>query len=105
MDLTLPEIKLYLRIDHIEDDEFIKILKQASETYLFNAGIKKSYENALYKLAILLLISNSYENRTPVLVGSISKAIEFSLQSIITQLQLQPSVKLEGRVDEIWQVK
>jgi len=84
--LNLDEIKQFLRIDWEEEDILLSTLQQAAEEYLTNAGVNKNYSKALYKLAIQLLISNWYENRSTVLIGSISKKIEFSLQAIITQL-------------------
>lgn len=86
--MELDEIKLYLRLDTDDEDELLKSFQLSAEEYLANAGVIKDYEKNLYKLAIKLLISNWYENRIPVLSGSISKKIEYSLQNIITQLQL-----------------
>ncbi|CAI3699711.1 conserved hypothetical protein [Clostridium neonatale] len=84
--MGLDEIKLYLRIDTDDEDELLSSLQLSAEEYLLNAGIEKDYEKQLYKLAVKLLISNWYENRNPVLTGSISKKLEYSLQHIIAQL-------------------
>lgn len=84
--MGLDEIKLYLRIDTDDEDELLSSLQLSAEEYLLNAGIEKDYERQLYKLAVKLLISNWYENRNPVLTGSISKKLEYSLQHIIAQL-------------------
>lgn len=85
--MNLEEIKQFLRIDGDEDDTLIKSLQLAAEEYLSNAGAIKSYDRELYKLAVKLLISHWYENRDAVLVGSISKPLEFSLNCMIIQLQ------------------
>lgn len=84
--MGLDEIKLYLRIDTDDEDELLSSLQLSAEEYLLNAGIEKDYEKQLYKLAVKLLISNWYENRNPILTGSISKKLEYSLQHIIAQL-------------------
>ncbi len=84
--MNLDEVKQFLRIDWEDEDTLLTTLQMAAEEYLKNAGVNKDYTKALYKLAVQLLISHWYENRNTVLIGSISKKIEFSLQSIITQL-------------------
>jgi uncharacterized phage protein (predicted DNA packaging) len=85
--MNLDEIKEYLRIDGAEEDNLIAGLQIAAEEYLNNAGVSKDYTRELYKIAIKLLVSHWYENRSGVVVGSISKALEYSLSSIIIQLQ------------------
>lgn len=85
--MELEEIKLFLRVDSDEDDTLIEGLQLAGEEYLTNAGIIKDYTKELYKLAIRLLVSHWYDNRESVVIGSISKNLEFSLASMITQLK------------------
>lgn len=83
--MELTEIKEFLRVDFDEDDILIGSLKLAAETYIKNAGSKiSSYENALYKLAVLLLIAHWYENRE--VIGTDSK-LAYSLQCLLMQLQ------------------
>ncbi|MDD3173586.1 MAG: head-tail connector protein [Herbinix sp.] len=79
------ELKLFLRIDNTEDDILVADLRTAAEGYLANAGAKIDYENGLYKLAIKLLVSNWYENRTTVSEKPLSK-MPFGLDTIIVQL-------------------
>lgn len=43
----------------------------------------------LAKSAIKLLLTALYENRSPVVVGSISKALEFSLESLLWTLRIR----------------
>lgn len=85
--MNLEEIKLFLRIDDDGEDELLNSLKLAAEEYLINAGIDTDYTKELYKLCVKILISHWYENRNAVTVGSISKKLEFSLSSLIFQLQ------------------
>jgi uncharacterized phage protein (predicted DNA packaging) len=85
--LTLEEIKVFLKVDHEEEDAFIQGLKLSAEEYLTNAGIKKDYTKELYKLAIKILISHWYENRAVETVGKNVSKIAFGLDTIIVQLK------------------
>ena len=82
--MDIKDIKLFLRIDNDEEDDFLQGLLKASELYLENAGCKKNYDNELYSLAVKLLVSHWYENRC--ITGNLGY-LEFSLNSIITQLR------------------
>ena len=82
--MDIKDIKLFLRIDHDEEDDFLQGLLKASELYLENAGCKTNYDNELYSLAVKLLVSHWYENRC--ITGNLGY-LEFSLNSIITQLR------------------
>ena len=87
----LNEIKEFIKED--SDDPKIlatvKSLKCAAEQYIKNAGVKDSvsYDNALYKLIVQMLVSHWYENRNILVIGSISKEMEISFKSIILQLR------------------
>lgn len=83
--MNLDDIKLYLRIDGDEEDSLLISLIAASEIYLKNAaGIDVDETNDLHKLAVNLLVSNSYENRLPIGTGN---NLSFSLESIIMQMR------------------
>lgn len=81
----LDEVKQYLKIDDTEDD--IESYISAAECYLTNAGVAKNEDNKLYCLAVKMLVTHWYDNRGVVVVGSISKSLEYSLRSIINQLK------------------
>jgi len=85
--MELEEIKKYLKVDGNDEDDLLLGLQGAAEEYLVNAGVIKDYTKNLFKIAIKLLISHWYENRNAVVVGSISKNMEFSLSNIIIQLK------------------
>lgn len=85
--MELSEIKEYIRVDYDDDDELLEELKGAAEEYLINAGIEVNYKSRLYKLAIKMLVIHWYENRETVLIGSLSKSIEYSLAAILKQLR------------------
>jgi len=85
--MELDELKLFCRVDGTDEDTLISGLQLGAEEYLLNAGVNKDYTKELYKLAIKLLVNHWYDNRDSVLIGSISKSMEFSLASIIAQLK------------------
>lgn len=79
----LEEVKEYLRVT--EDDEQIKGLIVAAQAYLKNAGATEDNDNALYVLAVKILVTHWYENRLPV--GKVTEEIAYSLRHILTQLK------------------
>ena len=79
----LEEIKEYMRIDEDYDDFLIQMLIISAEKYLYNAGVKETYSNELYCLAIKMLVLHWYDNRE--IIGE-AKKLAFSLDNIITQL-------------------
>lgn len=86
--MTLDELKLYLRIDGTFEDVLLTSLQMAAEEYLKSAGVLVNYENRLYCLCVMLLVNHWYSNREGVVIGTITKEMEFSLRAIIQQLQL-----------------
>ena len=83
--MDLSELKLYLRVEIDADDVFIETLRQAAVEYLTNAGVIQT-DDALYALAVKLLVAHWYENRQAVIIGQVSKQLEYSLQAILAQL-------------------
>lgn len=88
--IDLEEVKGYLRLEPDDDDDdywIAKTLIPAVESYLHKAGIKseEAKEDALYKLAVQMLACHWNENR--MIIGNVTQTLEFSLTSIITQLQ------------------
>jgi len=79
----LEEIKNYMKIDEDYDDSLINSLIESANIYMVNAGVK-NFDNALYKLAIKMLVLHWYENRE--IIGNANK-LSFSLDNIITQLK------------------
>lgn len=82
--MEIEELKLFLRIDSIEDDTLIQGLQFAAEEYMTNAGVIKDYTKFLYILAIKILVGHWYENRSTV--GKADK-LAYSLDSMILQLK------------------
>lgn len=82
MDLTLDELKTYLRIDGSEDDDFLALLMDGAREFLANAGVPE-LDSKLYKLAVMLYVAMQYEHRDAGEAVQLSPA----LQSIILQLK------------------
>lgn len=85
--MDLEELKLFLRIDGEEENSLIEGLKIGAEEYLTNVGIQKDYSKELYKLAIKILISHWYENRSVETIGKNVSKIAFGLDTILVQLK------------------
>ncbi|MBD1373719.1 phage gp6-like head-tail connector protein [Hazenella sp. IB182357] len=83
MDLTLDELKHYLRVDGSEDDLFLALLVDSAKEYLANGGVPES-DKPLYKLAIMLYVAYHFENRDP---SAKVEKFNYGLQSIILQLK------------------
>ncbi len=81
--MKLDELKLYLRIDHDDEDILLDTILKSAEEYLKNAGCIVT-QGELYSLALKILVSHWYENRE--VVGKAEK-LAHSLDSIITQLK------------------
>jgi uncharacterized phage protein (predicted DNA packaging) len=84
----LDELKQYLRIDWVDEDTFLSTLLTISKDYIQQTTGKVFDElNPKHKLAAFLFCSHQYENRNPVLTGSISRTLEYSLQSLLFQIE------------------
>ena len=88
--MTLIEIKEYLKVDGNDDDKLIEMLQLEAEEYLTGAGIAKDYTKNRYKLAVLLLVSDGYENRQ--IRSDKSVNVIDRVNRIILQLQLEVGV-------------
>jgi uncharacterized phage protein (predicted DNA packaging) len=83
MNLSLDELKNYLRIDGSEDDALLTLLVDSAKEYLQNAGVPES-DSAQYKLAVMLYVALHYENRDP---SAKMEKMNFAFESIILQLK------------------
>ena len=88
----LQEVKRYARLDDTGDKEWdtlvneeVKILILSAEKFLWSHGVKKDYENELYKIAIFMLVSIWYDNRG---LGEQAREIPFGVTRIIRQLNI-----------------
>jgi uncharacterized phage protein (predicted DNA packaging) len=85
---TAPEVKNYLRLDGAEDDAFIGSLISVAKEDLTASGITVQTSER-YKLAVMLLVANHYEERRPQVVGTITNKLAYSLERIILQLKAE----------------
>ena len=92
-DKLLQEVKEYIRVDDYGDDDFnnktneeIKMFIMSAETFLKSHGVKKDYNNELYKIAIFMLVSIWYDNRGLAEQGA--REIPFGVTRIIRQLNI-----------------
>lgn len=87
----LTEVKEYLRLDDAadwEEDAFLQSLITAAKSYIKNAtGKTVDEENSTHKLAVFILVTHWYENRNSVVIGQTTKTLEYSLQSILFQME------------------
>lgn len=89
--MELDEIKGYVRVDGEADNKLLEMLQLEAEEYLLGAGITKNYTKNKYKLAILLLVADSYENRQ--IKGDSKLAnVNDRLSRLILQLQMEEGV-------------
>lgn len=79
--MLTEQVKEYCRID---SEENIQPLIDAAKAYLTNAGIPEDENEALYVLAVQMLVAHWYDNRQ--VVGN-EKKLAFGLNGIILQLQ------------------
>ena len=84
--MEIEILKEYLKENGSENDLLIESLKKAAEEYLLNAGVAVDYSKELYALAIKLLVSHWYDNRTVQNEKTLTK-LPFSLDAIIMQLK------------------
>lgn len=92
-DILLEEVKIYIRVDSFGDEEIdcqtdreIKLFILSAETFLESHGVKKDYENELYKIAIFMLVSTWYDSRGCLLEQA--REIPFGVTRIIKQLNI-----------------
>lgn len=83
MKISLDEAKQYLRIDGSEDDDILTSFVVAAEEYLVDAGVTNTKAER-YKIAVMILVTEWYENRG---VSRVSDKASYSLQSLILQLR------------------
>ena len=82
-EILIEEIKLYLRLDHDEEDGLLDGLLSSATEYLKNAGCVVT-EGELYNLAIKMIVLHWYENREVIGIGN---KVPFGLDNIIFQLK------------------
>lgn len=90
----LKEVRTYMRLDdyskadpdwHNEVNKEVETLILSAETFLKSHGVKKDYENELYKIAIFMLVSIWYDHRG---LEENTREIPIGVTRIIRQLNI-----------------
>lgn len=89
----IKEAREYVRVDVYGDvewdsqvDKEIEMFILSAESYLQSHGVKKDYNNTLYKMAIFMLVSIWYDSRGLQEQGL--REIPFGVTRIIKQLNI-----------------
>lgn len=92
-DKLLQEVKTYIRMDSWGDEETdiqinqeIKTFILSAETFLKTHGVKKDYNNELYKIAIFMLVGTWFDSRGSLVEQA--REIPFGVTRIIRQLNI-----------------
>jgi len=85
--MELEELKVYLRIDHDDEDYLLQSFQKMAREYIKNAVGEVDKNNELYKFSEAILVGHWYENRELARIGNASYYIPDSFQSIIQQLR------------------
>lgn len=95
--VTLDEAKIWLRIDHDEEDDLIRMLIESARQYLIKAtGREWSRANTTARLVMLALIAEWYENRGVMGYMTEQTRLRPAIQSMIVQLQYEPPLDGDG---------
>jgi len=92
MVISLEEVKTFIRVDYDDDDNLIELLIDNAENYLKDAidDYDSKIENERFKnktrLAILVLVSNWYDNRD-FTEFKIEEKVRYTLHSLIQQMK------------------
>lgn len=87
--MDLIELKKFLKVDGSDLDTVLTGYQLAAEIYLQNAGVKKDYDNALYKIVITIFVGTLLENPSLIVTGTITGEVKsVTLNVLIAQLRL-----------------
>ena len=87
-DLTLAELKEFLKVDSDALDIPLAGYQAAAEVYLSNAGCVKDYSNSLYRILVTIFCGALLDN--PALLGNTGDMGNsgITLNALIAQLRL-----------------
>ncbi len=86
--IDLEQFKLYARVDHDDEDDFIIGLIAAAESAVSDMTGKRpphGYDE-LYDVAVLQYAAHLYENRTPTGSGGNPGEVPFTLQTLLNHI-------------------
>lgn len=89
MSIELDEVKLYLRITHSEDDDYITRLITMAEQFIYEqTNIEYTDEDETYKQAVLLTVAHFYDKRESV-TDKTHTAVPMTLDYLIKQIGMR----------------
>lgn len=89
MSIELDEVKLYLRITHSEEDEYIERLITMAEQYINEqTNVEYSDNDETYKQAVLLAVAHFYDKRESV-SDKTHTAVPMTLDYLIKQIGMR----------------
>lgn len=95
MDLTLENIKSYLRITHDVDDNYILSLMKLSKLFIKEqTGIDYVEGDEVYRQAIMLMVGFYYDNRQATSDKTMAN-VPFSLDCMIKHIGIRGEFKDE----------
>lgn len=90
-DMMVPELKEFLKIDGADQDSVLGLYQSAAETYLLNAGCPKNYDNALYKVLVVIFCGKLVENPTLLNIAGGIESIGITFNGLVDQLRKSQS--------------
>ena len=87
-DLTLAELKEFLKVDSDALDIPLAGYQAAAEVYLTNAGCKKDYGNCLYRILVTIFCGALLDNPSLLGAGGDMGNSGITLNALIAQLRL-----------------
>jgi len=84
--LALPEVKLFLRVDHDEEDALIESIMGAAREYAEKSTGKTYNDTPLWDLLVKQITAHWYENRNPVAIGGAPAEIPYTLRCLLTHI-------------------
>lgn len=91
--MDIESVKNYLRIDTDADDETIKIMMEATESFIKDAVGAYDAENPKVKMLYFLIMQDFYENRVLVVKEADKQRLAYVVSSIVLQLQAEELLK------------
>ena len=91
--MTLDDMKLYLRVDNVEEEDIISSLMTAAESFIQQTtgktlkGTAAISTDDLYNLCIKLMVAHWFENRA-VQTSTALNDFSFSVQALINHISL-----------------
>lgn len=86
--MELEEIKKFLHVDYNDDDEYIKLISEAAKEYIIDSIGKYDDTIARFRLLLITLVTDLYENRAYT-INSLNEKARYSIQSMCMQLRLE----------------